>query len=168
MLDEIRALRAELAQFQWSSLPPPFDDGFWLPFGIPSQKGGVHIWACRVFVFQGESIFGWLELVEFRLYLGASHCIYLFSSCHIFVGLFMLGGDTFIAFYVSCFDCLLIYIYELFIDICLYCVLFEIKNLLLFTCIFHTCGYAFCLVFQEIYTLIQLSCCLHLQLMDST
>ena len=26
-------------------------------------------------------------------------------------------------------NCLLIYIYELFIDICLYCVLFEIKNL---------------------------------------
>ena len=33
---------------------------------------------------------------------------------------------------------------------------------------FHTCGYAFCLVFQEIYRLIQLSCCLHLQLMDSS
>ena len=28
MLDEIRALRAELAQFQRSSPPPPFDDGF--------------------------------------------------------------------------------------------------------------------------------------------
>ena len=28
VLDEIRALRAELAQFQGSSLPPPFDDGF--------------------------------------------------------------------------------------------------------------------------------------------
>ena len=28
MLDEIHALRAELAQFQRSSLPPPFDDGF--------------------------------------------------------------------------------------------------------------------------------------------
>ena len=47
----------------------------------------------------------------------------------LFVGLFMLGGDTFIALYVSCFDCLLIYIYEFFIDICLYCMLFEIKNL---------------------------------------
>ena len=41
----------------------------------------------------------------------------------------MLGGDTFIALYVSCFDCFLIYIYELLIDICLYCVLFEIKNI---------------------------------------
>ena len=34
--------------------------------------------------------------------------------------------------------------------------------------IFPTCIYAFCLVFQEIYRLIQLSCCLHLQLMDSS
>ena len=34
--------------------------------------------------------------------------------------------------------------------------------------IFHTCIYAFCLVFQEIYRLIQLSCYLHLQLMDSS
>ena len=42
----------------------------------------------------------------------------------------MLKGDTFIALYVSCFNCLLIYIYELFIDICLYYVLFEIKNLI--------------------------------------
>ena len=41
----------------------------------------------------------------------------------------MLGGDTFIILYVSCLNCLLIYIYELFIDICLYCVLVEIKNL---------------------------------------
>ena len=43
---------------------------------------------------------------------------------------------------------------------------------LLFSCflvfIFYTCGYAFCLVFQEIYMLIQLSYCLHLQLMDSS
>ena len=28
VLDEICALRAELAQFRRSSLPPPFDDGF--------------------------------------------------------------------------------------------------------------------------------------------
>ena len=28
VLDEIRALRAELAQFRQSSLPPPYDDGF--------------------------------------------------------------------------------------------------------------------------------------------
>ena len=39
ILDEIRGLRADLAQFRSSSSPPPFDDGFLLPFGIPSQKG---------------------------------------------------------------------------------------------------------------------------------
>ena len=30
-------------------------------------------------------------------------------------------------------------------DICLYCVLFEIKFLFYSACIFHTCSYAFCL-----------------------
>ena len=44
----------------------------------------------------------------------------------------MLGGVVFLLvlymFLVS--NCLLIYIDELFIDICLYCVLFEIKNLI--------------------------------------
>ena len=43
VLDESRGLRADLARFQSSSSPPPFDDGFLLPFGILSQKGGVHI-----------------------------------------------------------------------------------------------------------------------------
>ena len=55
ILDEIRGLRADLAQFRSSSLPPPFDDGFWLSFGIPSQKGRVHMrcfWhTCTCFCF---------------------------------------------------------------------------------------------------------------------
>ena len=80
VLDEIRGLRADLAWFQSSSSPPPFDDGFWLPFGIPSQKGGVHMrcfWHLYLFWFSGGGfIFCWLELMElFRLYLGASLCI---------------------------------------------------------------------------------------------
>ena len=41
--DEVWALHVELGQFQQSSSPPPFDDGFWLPFGILSQKGGVYL-----------------------------------------------------------------------------------------------------------------------------
>ena len=53
----------------------------------------------------------------------------------------MLGG-VYLLFLVS--NCLLIYVYGFFIDICLYCVLFEIKNLF-FLYFFHTCGYAFCL-----------------------
>ena len=45
-----------------------------------------------VFVLGGDFIFDWLELVElFRLYLGASLCILLFSSCHI---VFTLLGYT--------------------------------------------------------------------------
>ena len=74
-----------MAQFRSSSSPPPFDDGFCLPFGIPSQKGVVYIMRCwhtemlaylYLFLFLGgEFIFDWLEHVElFRLYLGASLC----------------------------------------------------------------------------------------------
>jgi len=43
MLDEIHALRAELTHFRRPPSPPPFDDGFWLPFGILSQKRGSSI-----------------------------------------------------------------------------------------------------------------------------
>ena len=61
ILDEIRGLRADLAQFRSSSSPPPFDDGFLLPFGIPSEKGGVHMSSflalVLVFVFKGRVYF---------------------------------------------------------------------------------------------------------------
>ena len=98
------------------------------------------------FVLGGDFIFVWLELVElFRLYLGASLCSLSFSSCHIVfcVGLYMLGGVYFVVL-VSNF--LLIYDYEFFIIICLYCVLFEVKIFIfLYLYFLHTCGYAFCL-----------------------
>ena len=42
----------------------------------------------------------------------------------------MIGGVY--IFYVSCLNYLLTYVYEFFIDICLYCVLFEIKILFYF------------------------------------
>ena len=95
----------------WRSLDLPFDDGFCLPFGIPSQKGGVFfdLSTYRVFVFGGRTFFCVLELVEIILYLGASICIYLFSL-FLFCWAIMIGGDTFIVLYVSCFNCLLIYI----------------------------------------------------------
>ena len=82
-----------------------------MPFGIPSQKWGVHremflTFFVLVFVLGGDFIFYWLELVELlRLYLGASLCILSFSSCHIvFVGLYMLGGVYFCG---SCFKLLI-------------------------------------------------------------
>ena len=65
VLDEICGLRADLARFRRSSSPPPFDDEFLLPIGIPSEKGGVHMSSffgtCTCFCFQGESLFfvGW-------------------------------------------------------------------------------------------------------------
>ena len=71
------------------------------------RKKGEYIFELVEFLFSGEEHFCWLELVEIRLYRGASHCFYLFSSCHIFVGLFMLGGVTFITLYVSCFQLLI-------------------------------------------------------------
>ena len=41
---------------------------------------------------------------------------------------------------------LLIYDYEFFIIICLYCLCLKLRLLFFFTCIFfHTCSYAFCL-----------------------
>ena len=50
VLDEIRACVRS-----WRSLDHlPFNDGFCLPFGIPSQKGRV---LCSVFRFQGEYFF---------------------------------------------------------------------------------------------------------------
>ena len=63
--------------------------------------------------------------------------------CLYFVGLFMLGGAYFVVL-VSNF--LLIYDYEFFIIICLYCLCLKSRFLFFFTCIFfHTCGDAFCL-----------------------
>ena len=57
------------------------------------------------------------------------HFVFTFLALVCFVRLFMIGGDSFIVLYVFCFNCLLIFIYELFIDICLYFLLSEIKNL---------------------------------------
>ena len=70
-----------------------------------------------------------LKPVDISLYLGVSLCIYFFGSCCILVGLFILGGDTFIVSHVSCFTAYLRIFMMLFIDICLYFVFCEIKNL---------------------------------------
>ena len=117
------------------------------PLAFYHKKGEYIFELLKSFGFQGESIFFLLELVEIRLYLGASLYIYLCNSCYFFVRLFMLGGVTFIVLYVSCFNCLLIYIYELFIDICLYCVLVEIKNLFCLLVFSTHAVMHFCLVF---------------------
>ena len=75
----------------------------------------------------------------FRLYLGASLCTFTFlalATFALFVGILMIGGVyLFYMFLVS--NCLLNYVYEFFIDICFYCVLFEIK-ILFYLLVFFT------------------------------
>ena len=70
-----------------------------------------------------------LDLVEIRLYLAASLCIYLFWLLMYFCWAIHVKGRYIYCFICFLFHYLLIYIYELFIDICLYFVLSEIKNL---------------------------------------
>ena len=87
------------------------------------------------------------------MYLSASLCIS-------FLGIFMIGGITLIDIHVIFIDSccfvihwLLIYIYELFIHICLYFVLCEsYKNVIpvVFTLFCHTCVYAFVEYFRNI------------------
>ena len=60
----------------WRSLDNlPFDDGvFVCPLAFCHKKGEYFV----EFLFSGGEYFLWLELVEFRLCLSASHCILLF------------------------------------------------------------------------------------------
>ena len=111
--------------------------------------------------------FVFLELWSFRFYLGASWCIYFFGSwCIYFYGMYMLRGD--IMFFIFIFllsillflvshvlHWLLIYIYEVIYDIYLFILfyifmLYEIKNLFCFTCIFHTCVCVFVKCYRNI------------------
>ena len=104
-----------------------------------------------LFLFLGGdfifSLVGACGVVQTLLYLGASLCIFPFSSCHIVFTLlsYSCQGEYILCFLFSNF--LLIYDYEFFIIICLYCLCLKSRFLFFFfTCIFfHTCGYAFCL-----------------------
>ena len=57
------------------------------------------------FVVRGRFLIFW-SCGAFRLYLGASFCIYIFFLAHMYflflIGLSMIGGDT-LMIYVSCF-----------------------------------------------------------------
>ena len=101
-----------------------------------------------VFVYQRESLFllvgacGVVQIVSrcFTLYftfLALATFVLLCWDIHVRGSIFVL--------YVLVSNCLLTYVYEFFIDICLYCVLFEIKILFYLLVFFCTCGYAFCL-----------------------
>ena len=70
------------------------------PLAIRHKKGGLHI--CRGdFVDRGRLFFV-LELWSFRLYLGASSCIYIFWLMIYFVlfELSMIGGDIVICLFL--------------------------------------------------------------------
>ena len=114
------------------------------------HKKREYILSAFCFCFQGESqSFCWLKLVELFRIVSRSFTLYFTFLALVIFALFCwdihVRGSIFFVLYVSCFNCLLAYVYEFFIDICLYCMLFEIKILFYLLVFFHTCGYAFCL-----------------------
>ena len=72
----------------------------------------------------------------FRLYLSASLCTLALATFVLPCWVIHDRGSIFFLFLFS--NCLLIYVYEFFIDICLYCVLFEIKILFYLLVFFST------------------------------
>ena len=65
-------MRSVLCVRSWRSLDHlPFDDGYLVcPLAFRHKKGEYFVGFC----IKGEFYLFWLELVEFRLYLGASLC----------------------------------------------------------------------------------------------
>ena len=54
---------------------------FVCPLAFRPKKGEYIV----EFLSSGGEYFCWLELVDFRLYLGASHCIFIFLALAIFL-----------------------------------------------------------------------------------
>ena len=69
-------MRSVPCVLSWCSLDHLlFYDGYLIcPLAFRHKKGEYF---CRVFVFKGSFYLFWLELVEFRLYLGALLCTLL-------------------------------------------------------------------------------------------
>ena len=113
----------------WRSLDHlPFDDGdFVCPLAFRHKKGEYIVEFC----FQGESIL----LVRACGVQIISRCFtlyFIFLALAMFLMGYSCQGEYYVLLILYMFlvsNYLLIYIYELFIDICLYCMLFEIKNL---------------------------------------
>ena len=78
-------MRSVPSVWSWRSLDHlPFDDGYLVcPLAFRHKKGEYFV----EFLFLGGVYLFWLELVEFRLYLGASLCTLLFLA----LALFLLG-----------------------------------------------------------------------------
>ena len=111
------------------------------PLAFCHKKGEYFGVLCRVFVFRGSLfVFGW-SLWSFRLYLGTSFCTYAFLALTLSLMGYSCKGEFYVWLVLYLFlvsNCLLIYIYELFIDICIYlCVVWN-QEVILFTCIIST------------------------------
>ena len=108
----------------------------------------------------------------------------MFLACDVFIfsydvfisyGLYMLGGGTlfcvFVSFIVSCFTCdtLVIDLYdEVIHDICLLFFCFVKSRIYFILLLFSAHAFMFLLSVLGIYRFIQLCCCLHWQLIDSS
>ena len=96
-------------------------------------------WHLYLFLFSGgDFIFvGWSLWSCFRLYLDVLLCTCLALATFVLPcwDIHVRGSKFFFMFLVS--NCLLTYVYEFFIDICLYYVLFEIK-ILFYLLVFST------------------------------
>ena len=106
--------------------------------------------------------FEFLELWSFRLYLGASCCIY-FLAHYVFILMYLFLWDVYVrgrhyVFFLSLslfrvshmLHWLLIYTMRLFMIYVFYFLFCEIKNLFCFTCIFHTHVYVFVECYRNI------------------
>ena len=87
-----------------------------------------------MYICSGFLVIGgdFLYLWSFRLYLGALSCIYIFWLMMYCVWIIHVRGIYIDLYMFLVSHCLLIYIYEVIHDICLYFVLCEIKKLFLF------------------------------------
>ena len=92
-------------------------------------------------------------VVPFRLYLGASFYIYIFGSWCIFVFVWVVHdkGRKYVVsicfFFHIVYWFIFMWLFMIYVFIFMLC---EMKKLLCFTCIFHTCVYAFVDCFRNI------------------
>ena len=142
------------------------------PLAIRHKKG-EYIWIGD-FVDRGRFLLFW-SFRAFRLYLGASSCIYIFWLMMYFVlfELSMIRGDTTMYLYLFlcftfCYIFFLIYIYEVIHDICLVVYVYVKSKIYFVSFVFSTHAFMCLLSVTGIYKLILSYCCLHLQLIDSS
>ena len=114
--------------------------------------------------------FEFLELWSFRLYLGASCCIY-FLAHYVFILMYLFLWDVyvrgrhyvFISIIISCFTCATLAIdlyYEVIHDICILFFYFVKSRIYFVLLVFSTHTFMCLLSVSRIYRFIQSCCCL--------